>query len=109
MKNTIDKFTYEYRATEWEIKKAVLGELVVTFEDGLCKVKVKTGPLQTIQKKKQILLKCLYILNIHSLSWTSVMQLIFQKTFWVETSSKSSIVHATMSFVKTKERKVSLK
>lgn len=51
MKNTIDKFTYEYRATEWEIKKAVLGELVVTFEDGLCKVKVKTGPLQTIQKK----------------------------------------------------------
>jgi hypothetical protein len=53
MKNTIDKFTYEYRATEWEIKKAVLGELVVTFEDGLCKVKVKTGPLQTIQKKNK--------------------------------------------------------
>jgi len=36
------------RATDWDMTKAVPGELVVTFEEGVCKVKAKTADMSKV-------------------------------------------------------------
>jgi hypothetical protein len=39
------------RASEWDMRKAVPGELIISFEEGRCKVKVTTGMNQQNKQK----------------------------------------------------------